>query len=97
MNNKLEQVPDEFRLHEDLEQPSSLVLPPLNIWVELLRASSSGKVAETALYVLLATGQKELSELHPIVLHTIVRALTRVGLTNDARLFALEFTLATSY
>ena len=92
-----EQVPDEFRLHEDLEQPSSLVLPPLNIWVELLRASSSGKVAETALYVLLATGQKELSELHPIVLHTIVRALTRVGLTNDARLFALEFTLATSY
>ena len=92
-----EKVPDEFLLNEGLEQTSSFVLPPLNIWLELLRASSSGKVAETALYVLLATGQKELSELHPIVLHTIVRALTRVGLTNDARLFALEFTLATSY
>ena len=92
-----EQVPEEFQTHEEFKQPSSVVLPPLNIWVDLLRSSSSGKVAETALYVLLAAGQKELSELHPIVLHTIVRALTRVGLTNDARLFALEFTLATSY
>ena len=92
-----ERVPEELRLHEGVEKPSSVVLPPLNIWVNLLRSSSSGKVAETALYVLLATGQEELSALHPIALHTIVRALTQVGLTNDARLFALEFTLATSY
>lgn len=92
-----ERVPEELRLHEGIEKPSSVVLPPLNIWVNLLRSSSSGKVAETALYVLLATGQEELSSLHPIALHTIVRALTQVGLTNDARLFALEFTLATSY
>jgi len=92
-----ERVPEELRLLEGVEKPSSVVLPPLNIWVNLLRSSSSGKVAETALYVLLATGQEELSALHPIALHTIVRALTQVGLTNDARLFALEFTLATSY
>ena len=92
-----ERVPEELWPHEGVEKPSSVALPPLNIWVNLLRSSSSGKVAETALYVLLATGQEELSALHPIALHTIVRALTRVGLTNDARLFALEFTLANSY
>lgn len=85
-----EQVSDAFWLRAESAEPVSAAFPPLDIWVGLLRAAEAGNVAETALYALLAVGEDEILQLHPVVVHSIVGALRRVGLPNAARAFALE-------
>jgi hypothetical protein len=91
-----DQVSEAFWLRAEAAEPSVTALPPLDIWVGLQRAAEAGKVAETALYTLLAVGEGEVSQLHPAVVHTIVKSLWRVGLTNAARSFALEIAVVGS-
>jgi hypothetical protein len=91
-----EQVSEAFWLRAELADPLSTAFPPLDIWVGLLRAAEAGNAAETALYALLAVGEDEVSQLHPVAIHTIVGAMRRVGLAETARAFALEVALTTA-
>lgn len=85
-----EQVSDAFWLRAEAGEPVSAAFPALDVWIGLQRAANAGKVAETALYVLLTVGEGEVSDLHPVAIHSIVGALRRVGLSDAARAFALE-------
>lgn len=91
-----EQVSEAFWLRAELAEPLSTAFPPLDVWVGLLRAAEAGNVAETALYALLAVGEDEVSQLHPVAIHAIVGAMRRVGLSETARAFALEVALTTA-
>ncbi len=91
-----EQVSEAFWLRAEAAEPTATAFPPLDIWVGLQRASTAGKVAETALYALLAVGEDELSQLHPAAVHGIVAALRRAGLSSAARGFALEVAVTAS-
>ena len=91
-----EQIPEAFWLRAEAAEPISTAFPPLDIWVGLLRAADAGSVAETALYALLAVGEDEISQLHPVAIHSIVGALRRVGLSNAARGLALEIAVTSS-
>ncbi|NNE85296.1 MAG: hypothetical protein HKN28_15125 [Alphaproteobacteria bacterium] len=85
-----EQVSEAFWLRAEAAESSATAFPQLDIWVGLQRAAEAGKVAETALYTLLAVGEGEVSQLHPAAVHTIVKSLRQVGLSDAARRFALE-------
>ena len=85
-----EQVSEAFWLRAEAAELNATAFPPLDIWVGLQRAAADGRVAETALYAVLAVGESELSQLHPAAIHTIIGSLRRVGLSDDARAFALE-------
>jgi len=85
-----EQVPDALWLRAEAAEPAPAVFPALDVWVGLRRAAEAGKVAETALYALLAVGEGEVSQLHPVAIHSVVGALRRVGLSESARAIALE-------
>jgi hypothetical protein len=85
-----EQVADAFWLRAEGAENAATVLPAVDVWVGLQRAAETGKVAETALYALRAVGEDDLANLHPVVLHSIVAALRRVGLSDAAHAFALE-------
>ncbi len=91
-----EQISEAFWLRAEAAEPISTAFPPLDIWVGLLRAADAGSVAETALYALLAVGEDEISQLHPVAIHSIVGALRRVGLSNAARGLALEIAVTSS-
>lgn len=91
-----EQVSDAFWLRAEAAEPTSTVVPPVDVWVGLQRAAGAEKVAETVLYALRGVGEDELTQLHPIAIHAIVGALRRVGLLAAARAFALEATLTNS-
>jgi hypothetical protein len=91
-----EQVSDDFWQRAEAAEPPSTAFPALDIWVGLQRAVEAGKVAETALYALLAVGEEEVSQLHPVVIHSIVGALRRVGLVDAARAIALEVAVTTA-
>jgi hypothetical protein len=91
-----EQVSDAVWLRAEAAQPSPTALPPLDVWVGLQRAATAGNVAETALYALRAVGEDKISQLHPVAIHSIVAALRRVGLSQAARAFALEFAVTTT-
>ena len=91
-----EQISEAFWLRAESAEPISTAFPPLDIWVGLLRAADAGSVAETALYALLAVGEDEISQLHPVAIHSIVGALRRVGLSNAARGLALEIAVTSS-
>lgn len=90
-----EQVSDDFWLRAEATEPVSAAFPALDIWIGLQRAAAAGKVAETVLYALLAVGEEEVSQLHPVAIHSVVGALRRVGLADAARAFALEVAVAT--
>lgn len=85
-----EEVSNAFWLAAESTEPASGSLPPVDVWVGLARAAQAGKVAETVLYALLAVGDSEASQLHPVAIHSIVSALRQVGLSESARAFALE-------
>jgi hypothetical protein len=91
-----EQVSDDFWQRAEAAEPPSTAFPALDIWIGLQRAVEAGKVAETALYALLAVGEEEVSQLHPVVIHSIVGALRRVGLVDAARAIALEVAVTTA-
>jgi hypothetical protein len=90
-----EQVSDAFWLRAEAGEPASTAFPALDVWIGLQRAANAGKVAETALYVLLTVDEGEVSGLHPVAIHSIVGALRRVGLSDAARAFALEVAVTT--
>lgn len=85
-----EQVSDAFWLRAEAGEPVSVAFPALDVWIGLQRAANARKVAETALYALLIVGEREVSQLHPAAIHSVVGALQRVGLPDSARAFALE-------
>lgn len=90
-----EQVSDDFWLRAEAAEPLPAAFPALDIWIGLQRAANAGRVAETALYALLALGEEDFSQLHPVAIHSIVGALRRVGLADAARAFALEVAVTT--
>lgn len=90
-----EQVSEVFWRRAEAAEPVSTMFPPLDVWVGLQRAAEAGNVAETAFYTLLAVGENEVSQLHPVVVHSIIGALRRVGLSDTAREFALEIAVTT--
>ena len=94
-----EQISDAVWLRAEAAGPAEVgpaAFPPLEIWVGLLRAADAGHVAETALYALRAIGEAELAQLHPAVVHSVVRSLRRVGLSEAARAIALEVAVTTT-
>ncbi len=91
-----EPVSDALWLRAEGAELASANLAPLDAWIGLRRAAEAGKVAETAIHALRSVGEGELSQLHPAVLHTVIRALQRVGLSDTARAFALEFAVTTA-
>jgi len=60
----------------------------------LSEASQSGRLGETVLLALLALGEQGPGEAHPMVLHEVLSALTRVDLAYEARLLAIEAAVA---
>ena len=90
-----EQVSDDFWLRAEAAEPLTAAFPALDIWIGLQRAAKAGRVAETALYALLALGEEDFSQLHPVAIHSIVGALRRVGLADAARAFAIEVAVTT--
>ena len=60
----------------------------------LSEASQLDKLGETVLFALLALGQEGPGGAHPLVLHEVIAALLRVGLTQEARLLAIEAAVA---
>jgi hypothetical protein len=91
-----EQVSDDFWLRAKVGEPTSRAFPALGVWIGLQRAANAEKVAETVLYALLTLGEEEVTQLHPVAIHSIVGALRRVGLTDAARAIALEVAVASA-
>jgi hypothetical protein len=60
----------------------------------LSEASQLGRTGETVLLALLALGEEGPGEAHPLVLHEVLTALVRVGLSYEARLLAIEAAVA---
>ncbi len=60
----------------------------------LSEASRLGRLGETVLLALLALGEQGPGEAHPLVLHEVLSALTRVDLAYEARLLAIEAAVA---
>ncbi len=60
----------------------------------LSEASQLGRRGETVLLSLLALGEGGPGQCHPLVLHEVLRALTRVDLGHEARLLAIEAAVA---
>jgi hypothetical protein len=85
-----EPVPDAFWQRAEAAEPVSTAFPALDVWIGLQRAANAGNVAETALYALLVVGEDDVSQLHPVAIHSVVAALRRVGLSDAARAIALE-------
>ena len=91
-----EQVSDAFWLRAEVGEPASMAFPALDVWIGLQRAVEAEKVAETTLYALIALGEEEVSQLHPVAIHSIVGALRSVGLADSARAIALEVAVASA-
>jgi hypothetical protein len=60
----------------------------------LSEASQLGRLGETVLLALLALGEEGPGKVHPLVLHEVLSALTRVDLVYEARLLAIEAAVA---
>ncbi|MEE9480550.1 MAG: hypothetical protein V3V34_08445 [Kiloniellales bacterium] len=60
----------------------------------LSEASQFGRLGETVLLALLALGEAGPASSHPLVLHEVLAALTRVDLVAEARMLAIEAAVA---
>ncbi len=77
-------------------QPSDLAArqPDAAMIYALSEASQLGRLGETVLLALLALGEEGPGKVHPLVLHEVLSALTRVDLVYEARLLAIEAAVA---
>jgi hypothetical protein len=77
-------------------QPSDLAArqPDAAMIYALSEASQLGRLGETVLLALLALGEEGPGNAHPLVLHEVLSALTRVDLAYEARLLAIEAAVA---
>jgi hypothetical protein len=69
-------------------------VPDTALVYALSEASYSGRLGETVLLALLALGEAGPAGSHPLVLHEVLAALTRVDLVAEARMLAIEAAVA---
>ncbi len=75
-------------MKRDVRQQSNLPSP--HIWNGLNNASINQRIGETVLMSLIALGNGGPAGVSPIVLSHVIMALTRIGLEEEARRFAVE-------
>lgn len=78
---------------QSLDQLAGLQ-PDAALIYALSEASQFGRLGETVLLSLLALGEEGPGKAPPLVLHAVLSALTRVNLTQEARLLAIEAAVA---
>jgi hypothetical protein len=78
---------------QSLDQLAGLQ-PDAALIYALSEASQLGRLGETVLLSLLALGEEGPGKAPPLVLHAVLSALTRVNLTQEARLLAIEAAVA---
>jgi hypothetical protein len=78
---------------QSLDQLAGLQ-PDAALIYALYEASQLGRLGETVLLSLLALGEEGPGKAPPLVLHAVLSALTRVNLTQEARLLAIEAAVA---
>ena len=75
-------------MERDVRQSASFPSP--HIWNGLNNAAANQRVGETVLMALIALGNDGPAGASPIVLSHVISALTRIGLEDEARRFAVE-------
>lgn len=72
-------------------------MPPLSVWRGLGAAAQAGRLGETVLLSLVIFGDPGPGKANPAVLGDVLKALSKVGLEQDARALALEALIDTGF